>query len=46
VHSEPKGDVKMPAFDEAIWEETAREDHDGKNGQPGYSFVTLKRKLP
>ncbi len=46
VHSKPKGDTKMPAFDEAVWEETAREDHDGKNGQPGYSFVTLKRKLP
>ena len=46
VHSKPKGDVKMPAFDEAIWEETAREDHEAKNGQPAYSFVTLKRKMP
>lgn len=46
VHSKPKGTVKMPAFDEAVWEEMAREDHDGENGQPGYSFVTLKRKQP
>ncbi len=44
VHSKPKGDTKIPAFDEAVWEETAREDHEAKNGQPGYSFVTLKRK--
>ena len=44
VHSKPKGDTKMPAFDKAVWEETAREDHDAKNDKPGYSFVTLKRK--
>ncbi|AMO71076.1 dihydrofolate reductase [Sphingorhabdus sp. M41] len=46
VHSEPAGDIKMPAFDAAIWEETAREDREAKNGKPGYSFVTLKRRLP
>ena len=46
VHSEPEGDTKMPAFDKAVWEETAREDHEAKNGKPAYSFVTLKRKLP
>jgi len=46
VHSEPEGDTKMPAFDTAVWEETSRTDHDPKNGKPGYSFVTLKRKLP
>jgi dihydrofolate reductase len=44
VHSKPKGDTKMPAFDKAMWDETAREDHDAKNGNPAYSFVTLKRK--
>ncbi|MEO9600240.1 dihydrofolate reductase [Parasphingorhabdus sp.] len=44
VHLKPKGDTKMPAFDDAIWEEIAREDHDAENGKPGYSFVTLKRK--
>ena len=46
VHSKPKGDTKMPAFDMAIWEEKAREDHEAKNGKPAYSFVTLKRKQP
>ncbi|MEJ6595424.1 dihydrofolate reductase [Parasphingorhabdus sp.] len=46
VHSKPKGDIKIPAFDAAIWEETAREDHDAKNDQPAFSFVTLKRRLP
>lgn len=46
VHSKPKGDIKMPAFDDAQWEETAREDMGAKNGNPGYSFVTLKRKQP
>ncbi len=45
VHSKPKGDIKMPAFDDAVWKETAREDHGAKNGNPAYSFVTLKRKL-
>ena len=46
VHSKPTGDTKMPAFDKAIWEEKAREDHEAKNGKPAYSFVTLKRKQP
>jgi dihydrofolate reductase len=46
VHISPVGDTRMPSFDATIWEETAREDHDAKNGKPGYSFVTLKRKLP
>lgn len=44
VHGKPKGDTKMPAFDETVWEEITREDHEAKNGQPAYSFVTLKRK--
>tara|TARA_R110002049_G_scaffold262838_1_gene438882 strand:- start:109 stop:603 length:495 start_codon:yes stop_codon:yes gene_type:complete len=46
VHSKPVGDTTMPAFDKAVWQEVAREDHDPKNGKPGYSFVTLKRRLP
>ena len=45
VHSNPKGDIKMPAFDETVWEEITREDHEAVNGKPGYSFVTLKRKI-
>ena len=44
VHIKPKGDIKMPAFDDSVWEETVREDHEPKNDKPGYSFVTLKRK--
>ena len=31
-------------FDDSVWEETMREDHEPKNDKPGYSFVTLKRK--
>ncbi|VWX56051.1 dihydrofolate reductase [Sphingorhabdus sp. 109] len=46
VHSEPRGDISIPAFDDNIWEEVAREDHAPKNERPGFSFVTLKRKLP
>ena len=46
VHSKPKGNIKMPAFDDAVWEETAREDHQAKNDKPAFSFVTLKRKAP
>ena len=38
VHHDAKGDVRMPAPDQAVWQETAREDHDG------YSFVTLARR--
>ena len=45
VHIEPKGTIKMPDFDKTVWEEVAREDHDAKNDKPGYSFVTLKRKI-
>ncbi len=44
VHGKPEGDTKMPAFDKALWEEIAREDHDAKNDKPAFSFVTLKRK--
>ena len=45
VHIKPKGDTKMPDFDAAIWEETVREDHAPKDDRPGFSFVTLKRKI-
>ena len=45
VHSKPKGDIQIPAFDETVWEEITREDHEAENGKPGYSFVTLKRKI-
>ena len=35
VDLEVQGDAFMPPFDEKVWKESAREDHDG------YSFVTL-----
>ena len=38
VHSDARGDVRMPAPDPATWHETAREDHDG------HSFVRLERR--
>ena len=38
VHHDAKGDTRMPPPDPAIWQETAREDHDG------HSFVTLARR--
>ncbi|MEP3225461.1 MAG: dihydrofolate reductase [Parasphingorhabdus sp.] len=44
VHMDAEGDTVMEAFDPAHWEEIERESHGSNNGQPGYSFVTLKRK--
>lgn len=38
VHQSPEGDAVVPAFDPAVWNETAREEHDG------YSFVMLERR--
>ena len=43
VHAAPEGDTFMPAPDPAAWRETARVDHPAADGQPAYSFVTLKR---
>ncbi len=44
VHSEFEGDTYMPALDEAVWQEVAREDHPAENDRPAYSFVTLERR--
>ena len=44
VEDSPEGDTVVPAFDPAIWRETAREDHAGADGRPGYSFITLQRR--
>jgi dihydrofolate reductase len=44
VHGDVPGDVTVPPFDPAIWEEVAREDHAAENGRPAYSFVTLRRR--
>jgi dihydrofolate reductase len=43
VHGDFAGDSFVPAFDPAIWRETAREDHAVPDG-PAYSFVTLERR--
>ena len=44
IHGDIEGDTRMPAFDPAVWRETAREDHPSTDG-PAYSFVTLERDL-
>lgn len=38
VHAAPPGDTIVPAFDPAMWHETARADH------PTHSYVTLERR--
>lgn len=44
VHATPAGDTMLPAFDPAVWLETARDDQAGDGDGPGYSFVTLERR--
>ena len=44
VDDAPEGDTLVPPFDPAMWRETAREDHRGEDGRPGFSFVTLRRR--
>ena len=44
VDDAPEGDTLVPPFDPAMWHETAREDHRSEDGQPGFSFVTLRRR--
>ena len=44
VDAEPAGDTFVPAFDSAIWRESAREVHPAAEGRPGFSFVTLLRR--
>jgi len=39
----PEGDTVVPAFDPAVWRETARETHPAEGNRPGYAFVTLLR---
>jgi dihydrofolate reductase len=43
VHAAPEGDTSMAAFDQAIWRETAREEHVDPSGLH-YSYVTLERR--
>jgi dihydrofolate reductase len=44
IHADAAGDVTMPPFDPAIWEEVSRERHEAEGGRPAYSFVTLRRR--
>ena len=44
VHAAPEGDTLLPAFDPAVWAETARVDHPAEGEAPAYSFVTLERR--
>ncbi|HEY5721847.1 MAG TPA: dihydrofolate reductase [Allosphingosinicella sp.] len=44
VHARPEGDTFMPGFDPADWRESARQTHPARDGQPGFSFVTLERR--
>ncbi|MHB9879450.1 dihydrofolate reductase [Pacificimonas sp. ICDLI1SI03] len=43
VHATPEGDTFFPAFDREKWQEIARERHEGPEGQPDFSFVTLEK---
>lgn len=43
VHAAPGGDTVFPALGDG-WIETARERHEGPDGQPDYSFITLERR--
>ncbi|MDE2134371.1 MAG: dihydrofolate reductase [Alphaproteobacteria bacterium] len=42
IHASPAGDTRLPAFDPALWRETARQDHKAPDGL-AYSTVTLVR---
>lgn len=43
VHAEVTGDTLMPHIGDE-WEETARTRHEGADGRPAFSFVTLERR--
>lgn len=44
VHAAPEGDVSIPPFDPAHWDETAHTRHPAQGGRPAFSFRTLARK--
>lgn len=44
VHLDAEGDAHVPAFDDAQWQETAREEHAAEGERPAYAFVTLERR--
>jgi dihydrofolate reductase len=45
IDAAPDGDTFVPAFDPAVWAESAREDHPATATQPAYCFVTLLRRI-
>jgi dihydrofolate reductase len=44
VHGEFEGDVHLPPFSAAEWQEVQREDHPADVNTPAYSFVSLERR--
>ena len=44
IHSRPKADTFLPAFDPEAWREVGREDHPAEGDRPAYSFVRLERR--
>src|SRR3546814_3498405 len=44
VHLAAEGDIHMPPFDPAHWQEIRREPHAAEGGHPAHSFVTLVRR--
>ena len=43
VHAAIEGDTFLEPFDPLRWREVSRESHDGRDGRPGFSFVSLDR---
>jgi dihydrofolate reductase len=44
VHGEFEGDVHLPPFSAAEWQEVQREDRPADANTPAYSFVSLERR--
>jgi dihydrofolate reductase len=45
IAATPDGDTWMPPFDDAQWEEVARDSHAAEGKVPGHDFVTLARRV-
>jgi dihydrofolate reductase len=46
VHVDAEGDIAFPAFDRALWRESARVAHPPEKNGPGFDFVVLDRPGP
>ena len=44
IAASPDGDTSMPAFDQAKWQEVARNSHVADGDIPAHDFVTLLRR--